>query len=44
MRPVSTKSSISCNGDILAQLQMYRDGILTLDELVTTTYTLDEVA
>lgn len=30
--------------DILRQAQMYRDGKLKLDELVTTTYTLDEVA
>jgi NDMA-dependent alcohol dehydrogenase len=30
--------------DILRQAQMYRDGKLKLDELVTSTYTLDEVA
>ena len=30
--------------DILRQLEMYRSGQLKLDELVTTTYTLDEVA
>jgi NDMA-dependent alcohol dehydrogenase len=30
--------------DILAQAQMYRDGILKLDELITTTYKLDDVA
>ena len=30
--------------DILRQLDMYRSGLLKLDELVTTTYTLDEVA
>lgn len=30
--------------DILRQVQMYRDGKLKLDELVTRTYTLDEVA
>jgi NDMA-dependent alcohol dehydrogenase len=32
------------SSDILRQLQMYRDGRLKLDELVTRTYTLDEVA
>ena len=30
--------------DILRQAQMYRDGTLRLDELITSTYTLDEVA
>jgi NDMA-dependent alcohol dehydrogenase len=30
--------------DILRQAQMYRDGRLKLDELITATYTLDEVA
>jgi Zn-dependent alcohol dehydrogenase len=30
--------------DILRQAQMYRDGRLKLDELITTTYTLDQVA
>jgi len=30
--------------DILRQLELYRSGLLKLDELVTTTYTLDEVA
>ena len=36
----------ACNPtwDILRQVQMYRDGRLKLDELVTTTYTLDQVA
>ncbi|MCU4185356.1 NDMA-dependent alcohol dehydrogenase [Acidiferrimicrobium sp. IK] len=34
----------SPSSDILKQAQMYRDGKLKLDELVTTTYTLDEVA
>ncbi len=32
------------NWDILRQLQLYRDGVLKLDELITKTYTLDEVA
>jgi NDMA-dependent alcohol dehydrogenase len=32
------------NWDILRQLQLYREGVLKLDELVTKTYTLDEVA
>lgn len=32
------------NADILTQCQMYRDGTLNLDDLVTTTYSLDEVA
>ena len=32
------------NWDILRQLQLYRDGVLKLDELVTKSYTLDEVA
>jgi S-(hydroxymethyl)glutathione dehydrogenase/alcohol dehydrogenase len=32
------------NWDILRQLQLYRDGVLKLDELVTKTYSLDEVA
>jgi NDMA-dependent alcohol dehydrogenase len=31
------------NWDILRQLQLYREGVLKLDELVTKTYTLDEV-
>jgi S-(hydroxymethyl)glutathione dehydrogenase/alcohol dehydrogenase len=31
------------NWDILRQLQLYRDGVLKLDELVTKTYTLDEI-
>jgi S-(hydroxymethyl)glutathione dehydrogenase/alcohol dehydrogenase len=30
--------------DILRQAQMYRDGMLKLDELITTRYKLDEVA
>lgn len=30
--------------DIPRQIQMYRDGLLKLDELVTTEYSLDEVA
>jgi NDMA-dependent alcohol dehydrogenase len=30
--------------DILRQLDMYRSGLLKLDELITSTYTLDEVA
>ena len=30
--------------DIVNQAEMYRAGILKLDELTTTTYTLDEVA
>ncbi len=29
--------------DILRQLELYRSGELKLDELITTTYTLDEV-
>ena len=32
------------SSDILRQAQMYRDGKLKLDELVTATYTLDQVA
>ncbi len=32
------------NWDILRQLDLYRSGVLKLDELVTKTYTLDEVA
>jgi S-(hydroxymethyl)glutathione dehydrogenase/alcohol dehydrogenase len=32
------------NWDILRQLELYRSGVLKLDELVTKTYTLDEVA
>jgi S-(hydroxymethyl)glutathione dehydrogenase/alcohol dehydrogenase len=32
------------NWDILRQLQLYRDGVLKLDELITKTYSLDEVA
>lgn len=32
------------NWDILRQLELYRSGALKLDELVTTTYTLDQVA
>ncbi|MDN5747514.1 MAG: NDMA-dependent alcohol dehydrogenase [Pseudonocardia sp.] len=31
------------NWDILRQLQLYREGVLKLDELVTKTYTLDEI-
>ena len=34
----------SPSSDILRQAQMYRDGKLKLDELVTTEYSLDEVA
>lgn len=34
----------SPSSDILRQAQMYRDGKLKLDELVTTTYSLDQVA
>ena len=32
------------NWDILRQLDLYRSGVLKLDELVTKNYTLDEVA
>jgi Zn-dependent alcohol dehydrogenase len=32
------------NWDILRQLQLYREGVLKLDELVTKTYSLDDVA
>lgn len=32
------------NADILAQSRMYRNGQLNLDDIVTTTYSLDEVA
>jgi NDMA-dependent alcohol dehydrogenase len=32
------------NWDILRQLELYRSGVLKLDELVTKTYSLDEVA
>lgn len=35
---------MSPSWDILKQVQMYRDGKLKLDELVTRTYTLDQVA
>jgi S-(hydroxymethyl)glutathione dehydrogenase/alcohol dehydrogenase len=31
------------NWDILRQLELYRSGVLKLDELVTKTYTLDEI-
>ncbi|MHA6796381.1 NDMA-dependent alcohol dehydrogenase [Pseudonocardia bannensis] len=31
------------NWDIKRQLQLYREGVLKLDELVTRTYTLDEI-
>jgi len=31
------------NWDIVRQLQLYRDGVLKLDELVTRTYSLDEI-
>ena len=34
----------SPSSDILRQAQMYRDGKIKLDELITTTYSLDEVA
>jgi NDMA-dependent alcohol dehydrogenase len=34
----------SPSADILRQLDMYRGGMLKLDELITTTYTLDQVA
>jgi S-(hydroxymethyl)glutathione dehydrogenase/alcohol dehydrogenase len=36
----------ACNPhwDILRQAQLYRGGRLKLDELITSTYTLDEVA
>lgn len=30
--------------DITRQIQLYRDGALKLDELITTTYSLDEIA
>jgi NDMA-dependent alcohol dehydrogenase len=32
------------NWDILRQLQLYRDGVLKLDELITKTYKLDDIA
>ena len=32
------------NWDILRQLDLYRSGVLKLDELVTKTYSLDEIA
>ena len=32
------------SSDILRQAQMYRDGKIKLDELITTEYNLDEVA
>ncbi len=32
------------SSDILRQAQMYRDGKIKLDELITTTYTLDQIA
>ena len=31
------------NWDILRQLELYRSGVLKLDELVTKTYSLDEI-
>lgn len=34
----------SPNGDIPRQIQMYRDGTLKLDEIITKEYTLDQVA
>jgi NDMA-dependent alcohol dehydrogenase len=34
----------NANWDIHRQIQLYRDGILKLDELITNTYTLDQVA
>ena len=34
----------SLSYDILRQAQMYRDGKIKLDELITTTYTLDQIA
>ncbi len=36
--------SCNSNWDIPRQIQLYRAGVLKLDELVTTTYTLDELA
>lgn len=36
--------SCSPNGDIPRQLQMFRDGQLKLDEIITKRYTLDQVA
>lgn len=32
------------NWDILRQIELYRAGVLKLDEVITTTYTLDQVA
>ena len=32
------------SSDILRQAQMYRDGKIKLDELITTTYSLDQIA
>jgi S-(hydroxymethyl)glutathione dehydrogenase/alcohol dehydrogenase len=40
----SLYGQLSPSWDIINQAQMYRDGKLKLDELVTRTYTLDEVA
>jgi NDMA-dependent alcohol dehydrogenase len=34
----------SPNWDILKQVQMYRDGMLKLDELITAEYSLDDIA
>jgi S-(hydroxymethyl)glutathione dehydrogenase/alcohol dehydrogenase len=34
----------NANWDILRQVELYRSGVLKLDELITRTYTLDEIA
>ncbi len=36
--------SCSPNGDIPRQVQMYRDGSIKLDEIITKRYTLDQIA
>ncbi|MCD2195351.1 NDMA-dependent alcohol dehydrogenase [Actinomycetospora endophytica] len=36
--------STNANADIDRQIRLYRQGVLKLDELVTTTYALDEIA
>jgi len=40
----SVYGSCSPTIDILEQLQLYKEGILKLDELITTRYSLDDIA
>ena len=32
------------NWDILRQIELYRSGVLKIDEMITRTYTLDQIA